>query len=273
MQIVWAFFVLATGICAWKAWRRNPLYSRKSTVRAGTVFLLGLVLAIGLSRWLANHFPSRSPAVFALSCAALIAAITLGLYAASLRITDGPAGKIPPGTKPADRCRRKLYPWLLGTGTVLLLLLAWAAFVAPLSAELPLALAALVLVIGVSALGSLYIKARRTDYAIAVLMTNCWVHWQHASGQSEAWLGSEGLLYAGEYTPWLSSSNYLVDARVEPGPPLFLVLTFEKFSGRDSAPVTIRVPVPESRENDVEWLEGKLRAQCPKAHIHFGVAH
>jgi hypothetical protein len=273
MQIVWAFFVLATGICAWKAWRRNPLYSRKSTVKAGTVWLLGSALAIGLARLVANHSSGRSPAVLTLSCAALLAAIILGLYAASRRITEGPADKTPRRTKPGDRYRRKLYPWLLGFATLLLLLLVWAALVAPSSAELPLVLAALVLAIGISALGSLYFKAKRSDYAIDALMTDFWVHWQYAPGESEAWLGPAGLLYGGEYTPWLSSSSYLVNARAELVPALFLALTFEKFSGRDSAPITIRVPVPASWENEVEGLEGKLRAHCPKAQIHLGVAH
>jgi len=269
LQIILALFMLTIAIYAWKAWRRNPLCSLKSTVKAWTVFLLGLALAIGLVLLVMNHLPSQSPLVLTLCCMAFIVAITLGLCAASLRITDGPPGKAPPGTKPADSYRRKLYPWLLGTGIVLLLLLAWAALVVPLSPEFPLALAALVLGIGGAALGSLYIKARRTDYAIAALMTNFWVHWQYASGQSDAWLGPNGLLYGGEYTPWLASGNYLMNARAELVPPLFLVLTFEKYYGRESAPVTIRVLIPEGRESDMELLERKLRTQYPKAHIHF----
>jgi hypothetical protein len=51
-------------------------------------------------------------------------------------------------------------------------------------------------------------------------------------------------------------------------PPAFLALTFEKLAGGYAgAPVTIRLPIPEGRESDLEMLKGKLRARCPKAHI------
>jgi hypothetical protein len=268
MQIILAFFILAIGIGAWKAWRSSPVYSLRSTLKAVTVLLLGLALAIGLVLPIANHLPSRSPLVVALFCLALVMAITLGLCAAFIRITDGRAAKAPTGTKPVDRHRRKLYPWLLGSGIVLVLLLAWAAVVAPSSAELPLTFALLVVAIGVPLLGSLYIQARRTDYATAALMVNYWVHWQHPSGKDEAWLGPDGLLCGGEYTPWLASGNYLVKACANWVPPASLVLTFERLAGGyRGAPTAIRVLIPEGRESDVELLREKLRARCPKAHI------
>src|SRR5208337_2491688 len=95
--------------------------------------------------------------------------------------------------------------------------------VSPEEAELPLIFAALVLMIGVAALGSLYLKARRSDYASAALKANFWVHWH-----DDIWLGPEGMLAGGVYTPWLTSGNYLTDARIETGPSITLLLTFEK---------------------------------------------
>jgi hypothetical protein len=68
--------------------------------------------------------------------------------------------------------------------------------------------------------------------------------------------------------PWLSSGNYLTEARVEKGPPISLLLTFQKAFGARYVPVTIRVPVPVGRESDLKLLEEKLRARCPKAQIH-----
>jgi hypothetical protein len=77
------------------------------------------------------------------------------------------------------------------------------------------------------------------------------------------------LLVGGAYTPWLSSSNYLTGARIETGPPISLLLTFEKASGARYFPVTTRVPIPEGRESDLEALEGKLKARCPKARVEL----
>ena len=260
MQFFLAFFCAGIAFYGWQSWRRNPIYSLKSTLLDAAVILLGLALVVGFCELIAFHLPSQSPAVIVLCCVAAIAAITLGLIAASFRITDGPIAKLPRGTKPDKRNRRKLTPWILATGLVLLLLLGWAAMVSPEEAELPLIFAALVLMIGVASLGGLYIKARRADYASAALKANFWVHWQ-----DETWLGPDGLLQGCEYTPWLSSGDYLTEARVETGPPISLLLTFQKAF---AVPVTTRVPVPEGGESDLKLLEEKLSARCPKARIY-----
>ncbi|MGA3162202.1 MAG: hypothetical protein ABSC77_13395 [Terracidiphilus sp.] len=269
MQIFLALFCAGIAFYAWQSWRRNPLYSLKSTLMDAAVILLGLALVVGFSELIAFHLPSQSPAVIVLCCMVVIAAITLGLIAASTRITDGPIARVPAGTKPDRRNRRKLTPWILGTGLVLLLLLGWAALVSPEEAELPLVFAALVLMIGMAALGSLYLKARRSDYASAALKSNFWVHWQDSTGKDETWLGPDGLLCEDAYAPWLSSGNYLTDARIETSPHLSLLLIFQKAFGARTAAIMTRVPIPEGGKSDLETLEGKLREQCPKARIEL----
>ena len=271
MQILLALFCLGITIAAWQAWRSNPLYSLKSTLENAFVFLLGLTLVIGFGDLIANHLPSQSLAATVMSIMVFLSVIVLGMIAVSMRITDGPIAKAPPGTAPYKKNRRRLYPWSLVTALVLFLLLGWAARVSPADAETPVSLAAMVICVGSAILGGLYLKARRTDYAIAALTNNFWVHWQYASGQSEAWLGFDGLLCGSQYTPWLTSGNYLTNAHAEPGPPASLILMFTKLSGGAfPAPVTIRVPIPQGRESDLKLLEGKLHTRCPKAHIDFG---
>jgi hypothetical protein len=272
MQILLALFCLGIALYAWRAWRANPLYSLKSTLMNAAVILLGLALAVGFTELIAFHLFSQSLAVMLMGIMALISAITLAMSAASMRITDGPIAKLPAGTSPENNNRRPLIPWFLGVGLALLLLLGWAALASPADAEMPAGLAAVVLCASSASLGSLYIKARRTDYASSAVKSTFWVHWQDAYGQSETWLGPDGLLVGGAYTPWLTSGNYLTEARVERGLTVSLLLTFVKLSGASGAPRTIRVLVPEGRESDVELLEEKLRARCPKARVDFGVA-
>lgn len=269
MQFFLAFFCLGIAFYAWQSWRRNPLYSLKSTLLDAAAILLGLVLVVGFTELIAFHLPSQSPALITLCCIAVIAAFTLGLVAASFRITDGPIAKVPAETKPDNRNRRKLTPWILGTGLVLLLLLGWAALVSSEDAELPLIFAALVLAIGTAALGGLYIKARRSDYASTALKANFWVYWQDSTGKDETWLGPDGLLTCGAYMPWLSSGNYLTEARIAADPPISLLLTFQKALGARGESITSRVPVPEGRKSDLETIEEKLRARCPKARINL----
>jgi hypothetical protein len=270
MQILLALFCAGIALYAWQSWRRNPLYSLKSTLKIAAVTLLGLALTIVLVLLIAFRLPGNSFAVMLMSIMALISTITLGMVAASVRITDGPIAKVPAGTKPESSNRRKLYPWLLGAGLALLMLLGGAALVSPENAEALVGIAAVFLGASAAALGSLYMKARRTDYASTALKSNFWLHWQGSSGQDETWLGPDGLLVGDAFTPWITSGNYLTEARVERGPSVSLLLTFVKAYGASSVPRTVRVIVPEGRESDVELLEGKLRARCPKARINFG---
>src|ERR1039458_8526150 len=100
MQFFLAFFCAVIAFYGWQSWRRNPLYSLKSTLMDAAVILLGLALVVGFTELIAFHLPSQSPALITLCCVAVIAAITLGLCAASFRITDGPIAKVPAGTKP-----------------------------------------------------------------------------------------------------------------------------------------------------------------------------
>jgi hypothetical protein len=194
------------------------------------------------------------------------------MVAASVRITDGPIARVAAGTKLENMNRRKLYPWLLGAGLALLLLLGWAALVSSENAEALVSIAAIVMAVCAAALGSLYMKARRTDYASTALKADFWLHWQDSSGQDETWLGPDGLLIGDAFTPWLTSGNYLTEARIERAPALSLLLTFVKAYGASGVPRTTRVLVPEGRESDLELLEGKLRARCPKARINLGAA-
>ena len=268
MQIGLALFCLAIAVHSARVWRQSPVYSLRSTVGASVALVTGLTLAVLLVLEIANHLPSQSPGLIVLCCLVPVAAAVLGLAAVIMRITDGRAARPPAGTKALNSHRRKLYPWLWGTGIVLLLPIVWAELAGPSYADALFVLAGLVLVVGASLLGGLYLKARRIDLAIAALKSDFWVHWQQGSGQGESWLGPAGLLAGEAFAPWLSSGNYLLDAHAEGLGSGSLVFTFAKYPSPDE---TIRVPVPAGRESELEALEAKLRARCPKARIGFGV--
>jgi hypothetical protein len=89
----------------------------------------------------------------------------------------------------------------------------------------------------------------------------------------EAYFGAEGLFCSGEYSPWVLSGSYLVEATAPRDPPARLVLMFQTFRssnfGGSSVRVAKRIPVPEGGERDLELLQQKLRACCPKATVHL----
>jgi len=268
VRIGLGFFILVITVYSAMAWRRSPVYSLKSTVWAGLALVTGLALAVLLVLQIANHLPGQSPGLIVLCCLVPVAAAVLGLAAVIVRITEGRAAGPPAGTKALHSRRRKLYPWLWGIGLVPVLLIVWAQMAGPSYADLLFVQAGLVLVVGVSLLGGLYLKARRIDLATAAIKSDFWVHWQQGPGQGESWLGPAGLLAGEAFAPWLSSGNYLLRAHAEGSGSESLVFTFAKFPGPE---VTIRVPVPAGRERELETLEAKLRARCPTARIGFGV--
>jgi hypothetical protein len=85
----------------------------------------------------------------------------------------------------------------------------------------------------------------------------------------EAYFGDEGLFCNGEYSPWILSGSYLLEATATSDPPAHLVLIFQSFNGSASVSVAKRIPIPEGRWPDVELLQRKLQACCPKAFVHM----
>jgi hypothetical protein len=89
------------------------------------------------------------------------------------------------------------------------------------------------------------------------------------AARPEAYLGAEGLFCSGEYSPWILSGNYLVEAAALRDPPGRIVLSFEAFTGRSTARLARLIPIPEGREGDLDVLQRQLHARCPKAAVHL----
>jgi hypothetical protein len=89
------------------------------------------------------------------------------------------------------------------------------------------------------------------------------------AAQPEAYLGADGLFCSGEYSPWILSGNYLVEAAALRDPPARLVLSFEAFNGSAAGRRARLIPIPEGREGDLDLLQQQLHARCPKAAVHL----
>jgi hypothetical protein len=85
----------------------------------------------------------------------------------------------------------------------------------------------------------------------------------------EAVLGDEGVFCEGSFSPWILSGSYLVEATAPRDPPARLELVFRNFNGSSSVLVARRIPIPEGRESDVQAIQEKLSARCPKATVRL----
>ncbi len=86
----------------------------------------------------------------------------------------------------------------------------------------------------------------------------------------EAIFGEEGLYSNGQFSPWILSGSYLVEATAPHGPPARLEMTFREANGSSTTLVSRRVPIPAGREGDVAAIQQGLRKCCPKAAVRLG---
>lgn len=85
----------------------------------------------------------------------------------------------------------------------------------------------------------------------------------------EVVFGDEGLYYSGEFSPWMLSGSYLVEATAPRDPPTRLVFAFQTYNGSSSTVEVRRIPIPSGRESDVPTIQENLRARCPKATVRL----
>jgi len=95
-------------------------------------------------------------------------------------------------------------------------------------------------------------------------------HRRMMAAPAEVWLGPDGLLLGDQFTPWVSSEFGLLRATVGSTAPARLVLRFRVYSNLvySSQPYIHRsIPLPPSAGRDLELLQQRLSATCPKAQI------
>jgi hypothetical protein len=85
----------------------------------------------------------------------------------------------------------------------------------------------------------------------------------------EAWFGDEGLFCNGEFTPWILSGRYLLEAKVATDSPARVTLVFQSFNRTSSVLVTQRVPIQDDHVADLPVLQRRLKAHCPTASVHL----
>jgi hypothetical protein len=89
------------------------------------------------------------------------------------------------------------------------------------------------------------------------------------TARREAYMGAAGFYCSGEYSPWIRSGSYLMEATAVHDPPARLVLTFDSSNRNGTANIARMIPIPEGCEGDLELLQQQLRACCPTASVHL----
>jgi intracellular septation protein A len=185
-------FALLMGIGAWMAWRRNPLYSTRSSLRSAAFVLLAVAAVIGIIVGAVNLTIHRSPAVAFSTMAAVIVFGTLSLIFIIQAVTTPPAGKlateVPPAAKLVHIHRQKVYKWAKFFAGLLVFLGILALMIPGNPRYAVFAFGSIALLLAVILLPVMYFNARNFDRSLTALICNPWIHWQYSPEQWKQWI-------------------------------------------------------------------------------------
>ena len=185
--------ILAVGLMlsSWAAWRRNPMYSARHTVRTAAIVLLAIAGAVVLIISAVNLARNASPGVAACIMVVTIVVDTLALIFIIQAVTvpkESRPAALPHSVRLVTTNRRKIYIWLKVLG-VLVLAFALGGLVPGVVRIISLTLGGMTLFLAVILLPVFYYSSRGLDQSLTATELNPWVHWQYAPEQWQQWAG------------------------------------------------------------------------------------
>jgi hypothetical protein len=187
IQLVFAIVFLFS---AWAAWRRNPLYSRRSVVRAIFVVLLAIAGAVALIAGTVKLTANRSPALFFSAMGVVIVVDTLALIFVIQTMTvprESKPSSLPHATKLVTTNRKKVYKWARVFGIILLVFGIPGLLIPGDIRYAFLTITGLAAFLAVILLPVLYWTNRGFDQSLTAVELEPWVHWQYTPEQWTAW--------------------------------------------------------------------------------------
>ena len=185
-------FALISAAGAWLAWRRNPLYSTRSTLR--TVVFAGLAIAAVIALVVAtvNLTINRPPLVAMSALGAVIVASTLALIFIIQAVSTPREARLTtavPASAHIQRLhRRGVFGWAR-LFAVFVAVCAVLALVLPGDARYALlAAGGIALLLALILLPTLYFNARTLDRSLTALEASPWVHWRYPPGEWQPWI-------------------------------------------------------------------------------------
>jgi len=185
-------FALLSAAGAWVAWRRNPLYTTRSSLRTLVYVLLSIAAFGGLIVGAVNLVIHRSPVVAGVTIGAVVIFGTLGLIFVIQSVSTPKDAKLatvlPPSAKVVHVHREKVYKWAK-VFAIAVVILGILAIVLPGNGPYVIyALGSIVLLLGAVMLPVGYFNALKFDRSLTILMGDSWVHWQYPAEEWKQWV-------------------------------------------------------------------------------------
>jgi hypothetical protein len=200
--VISAVFALVYTVGAWSAWRANPMYSARLTVRLLAVIVFGVGAAFA-AIIAATVLTENSPApVAAAAIGGVCFVVCLALIGLILQFSLPRVPPLAAGTALVSTNRRKLLPWVKRFGWVI-------AGLGLLGLALPgdtkfvlLGVGALTIALGIVALFAGFLVLLHLDRSMTSVEGSPWVHWRYTPDEWAAWSAVEVARIAAEAPPW-----------------------------------------------------------------------
>jgi hypothetical protein len=184
-------FALLMAVGVWAAWRGNPLYSTKSTLRFVAVVGAMALTVVAAVVAVADAAP-KLPTAVAVAAIGAIAFFGMLLLIWTIMVLTSPrVPPLPPGAQAVYLHRAKVGRW---ARRLVIALVGFGIGAAVLRGDLQILVAAfggLTAFLGMTMLFAGYIAADRMDKSLAAMEADPWVHWSYSPAQWQAWSAAE----------------------------------------------------------------------------------
>jgi hypothetical protein len=186
-----AIFVLLMVAGSWTAWRRNPMYSTRSTMRGIIAYLLMVGALIGAMMGVIHLTSNRSPAVAMTSLFSFIAVGSIAMIWGIMKLSAPKVAAVPSSVETVHFYRRKIRVWVKRLGWSLLVLGVLAVAIPGEAKYAVAAVAGMLVFLALVLLFAGYFAALNQDRALTALKYKSWVHWTYSPEQWDAWTDTQ----------------------------------------------------------------------------------
>jgi hypothetical protein len=180
-------FMLLTVVSAWVAWRNNPMFSARSTLRFLLAVGLMLTVVIGVIIKTAEYSTGHPgvPAFLMLGAGIVFGAIAM-IWVVVV-VSTPPTAPLPASVNVLNVYRKKLWVWVKRY-SVFVLVLGLLEIALP---EIPRIIVGTVggifAFLGIVLIFTGYLSARQMDRWLSAVEANPWAHWQYSDDQWKQW--------------------------------------------------------------------------------------
>ena len=186
-----ALFALLSALGSWAAWRRNPMYSTRSTLRGVLGVLLMIAALIAALVGVVNLAQRYSQTVALAIIFSFVIVGSIGMILGIMTMTAPKVATLPATVTMSHFHRKKLGAWAQ-RWVVSMLVVGILAFVLPgASKGVAYALGTILGMLGIVMLFVGYFAARNQDRMLTALEYQPWVHWQYSPAQWAAWTDAQ----------------------------------------------------------------------------------